>query len=120
MVIAVPLLMLIILVIVQFAVWAHAVSVAQATAEEALAAARVQGGSAAAGQQRAAQVLGQIGSAVLVGPQISVTRTVAIATVQVHATAERVVPLPGLSLPVTVTVTVTGPVERFVPETAGN
>jgi hypothetical protein len=37
--------------------------------------------------------------------------------VQVHATAERVIPLPGLSFPVTVTVT--GPVERFVPETAG-
>jgi Flp pilus assembly protein TadG len=116
-VIAVPLLMLIILVIVQFAVWQHAVSVAQTTAQEALAAARVQGSSAAAGQQRATQVLSQVGSAVLVGPQVSVTRTAVTATVQVHATAERVVPLPGLSLPITVTVT--GPVERFVPETAG-
>jgi Flp pilus assembly protein TadG len=118
MVIAVPLLMLIILVIVQFAIWQHAVSVAQATAEEALAAARVQGGSAAAGQQRADQVLSQIGNSVLVDPQISVARTAATATVQVHATAERVFPLPGLSL--SVTVTVTGPVERFVPETAGS
>jgi Flp pilus assembly protein TadG len=117
-VIAVPLLMLIILLIVQFAVWEHATAVAQATAEEALAAARVQGGSAAAGQQRAIQVLGQIGSPVLTGPQVSVTRTAAIATVQIHATAERVVPLPGLSLPVTVTVT--GPVERFVPDSAGS
>ena len=34
-------LMLLILLIVQFAIWAHASSVAQATAEEALAAARV-------------------------------------------------------------------------------
>jgi Flp pilus assembly protein TadG len=117
-VIAVPLLMLIILVIVQFAVWEHAVSVAQATAQEALAAARVQGGSAAAGQQRAAQVLGAVGSAVLVHPQVSVARTAVTATVQIHATAERVVPFPGLSLPVTVTVT--GPVERFVPDTARN
>ena len=116
-VVAVPLLMLIILIIVQFAVWEHAVSVAQATAEEALAATRVQGGSAAAGQQRANQVLGQIGSAVLVDPNVSVVRSVGTATVQVHATAERVFPLPGLSLPVTVTVS--GPVERFVPETAG-
>lgn len=117
MVIAVPLLMLIILLIVQFAVWEHAAGVAQATAEEALAAARVQGGSAAAGQQRAAQVLGQIGSAVLTGPVVSVGRTAATATVRVHAAAERVVPLPGLSFPVTVTVT--GPVERFVPDSAG-
>jgi Flp pilus assembly protein TadG len=117
MVVAAPLLMLLILLIVQFAIWEHAATVAQATAEEALAAARVQGGSAAAGQQRAAQVLGQIGSAVLVGPQVSVTRTGVAVTVQIHATAERVIPVPGLNLPVTVTVA--GPVERFVPETTG-
>jgi Flp pilus assembly protein TadG len=113
-VIAVPLLMLLILAIVQFAVWAHASSVAQATAEEALAAARVQGSSAAAGQQRASQVLGQIGGAVLVAPQVSVTRTAASATVQITATAEHVIPF--FSMPVHVTVT--GPVERFVPDTA--
>ena len=116
-VIAVPLLMLLILLVVQFAIWQHAVAVAQATAEESLAVTRVQGGTAGAGQDRAAQVLGQIGSAVLVGPQVSVTRTAADATVTIHATAERVVPVPGLNLPVSVTVT--GPVERFVSETGG-
>ena len=115
-VIAVPLLMLLILLIVQFAIWAHASSVAQATAEEALAAARVQGGSAAAGQQRAAQVLGQIGSSVLISPHISVTRTAGTATVQITGTAEEVLPVPGLAFPVHITVT--GPVERFVPATA--
>ena len=114
-VIAVPLLMLLILLIVQFAIWAHASSVAQATAEEALATARVQGGSAAAGQQRAQQVLGQIGRAVLVSPQVSVTRSAVTATVQVTGTAEEVLPVPGLAFPVHVTVT--GPVERFVPAT---
>ena len=115
-VIAVPLLMLLILLIVQFAIWAHASSVAQATAEEALAAARVQGGSAAAGQQRAAQVLGQIGSSVLISPKVSVTRTAGTATVQITGTAEEVLPVPGLTFPVHITVT--GPVERFVPATA--
>jgi Flp pilus assembly protein TadG len=115
-VIAVPLLMVLILLIVQFAIWAHASSVAQATAEEALAAARVQGGRAAAGQQRAAQVLGQIGSSVLISPHITVTRTGATATVVITGTAEEVLPLPGLSFPVHITVT--GPVERFVPATA--
>jgi len=108
--------MLLILLIVQFAIWAHASSVAQATAEEALAAARVQGGSAAAGQQRAGQVLGQIGSSVLISPHITVTRTAATATVQITGTAEEVLPVPGLSFPVHITVT--GPVERFVPATA--
>ena len=113
-VIAVPLLMLLILAIVQFALWAHASSVAQATAEEALAAARLQGSSAAAGQQRAEQVLGQIGGAVLVSPQVLVTCTADSATVQITATAEQVIPF--FTMPVRVTVT--GPVERFVPDTA--
>jgi Flp pilus assembly protein TadG len=114
-VIAVPLLMLLILAIVQFAVWAHASEVAQATAEEALAAARVQGSSAAAGQQRAQQVLGQIGGAILVDPQVSVTRTVGSATVQITATAERIIPF----IVTPVRVTVTGPAERFVPDLPG-
>ena len=115
-VIAVPLLMLLILLIIQFAIWWNAESIAHATAEEALAAARVQGGTAAAGQQRADQVISQIGTGVLVGPQVSVTTTPADVTVTVTGTAERVVPLPGLSFPVSVTVT--GPVEQFVPATA--
>jgi hypothetical protein len=115
-VIAVPLLMLLILLVIQFAVWEHAEGIAHATAEEALAAARVRGGTAASGQQRATQVISQIGSSVLVGPQVSVTMTPADVTVEVTGTAERVLPVPGLSFPVTVTVT--GPVERFVPATA--
>ena len=115
-VIAVPLLMLLILLVIQFAVWEHAESIAHATAEEALAAARVQGGTVASGQQRAAQVISQIGSSVLTGPQVSVTMTPADVTVEVTGTAERVLPVPGLSFPVTVTVT--GPVEQFVPATA--
>jgi Flp pilus assembly protein TadG len=115
-VIAVPLLMLLILLVIQFAIWEHAEAIAHATAEEALAAARVQGGTAATGQQRAAQVISQLGSSVLNGPQVSVTMTAADVTVQVTGTAEQVLPVPGLSFPVTATVT--GPVERFVPATA--
>ena len=115
LVVATPLLMLLILLVIQFGIWAHATHVAQATAEEALATARVQGGTAAAGQDRASQVLGQIGGAILIGPHVAVTRTATTVTVRVTADAERVVPLPGLSLPVMVTVT--GPVERFVPAT---
>ena len=115
-VVAVPLLMLLILLVIQFAVWEHAEAIAHATAEEALAAARVQGGTAAGGQQRAAQVISQIGTGVLTGPQVSVALTAADVTVRVTGTAERVLPFPGLTFPVTATVT--GPVERFVPATA--
>src|SRR5487761_1159505 len=115
-VVAVPLLMLLILLVIQFAVWEHAESIAHATAEEALAAARVQGGTAASGQQRAEQVISQIGSSVLTGPQVSVNVSAADVTVTVTGTAERVLPVPGLTFGVTATVT--GPVERFVPATA--
>jgi len=115
LVVATPLLMLLILLVIQFGIWAHATHVAQATAEEALAAARLQGATAAAGQNRASQVLGQIGGAILISPRVTVTRTATTVTVTITADAERVVPLPGLALPVTVTVT--GPVERFVPAT---
>lgn len=115
LVIAVPLLMLLILAIVQFAVWAHASSIAQVTAEEALAAARVRGGTAAAGQQRAQQVISQLASSVLISPKVTVTRTATTVTVTLTATAEEVLPIPGLSFPVTITVT--GPAERFVPAT---
>lgn len=111
-VIAVPLLMLLILAITQFAIWAHASAVAQAAAEEALAAARVQGSGPAAGLERAQQVLGQIGGAALVSPQVSVTRTAGSFTVQITATAEQVIPL----FRPPVHVTVTGPAERFVPD----
>jgi len=115
-VIAVPLLMLLILLVIQFAIWEQAEAIAHATAEEALAAARVQGGTAASGQQRAQQVIAQIGSSVLDSPQVTVTTTPADVTVEVTGTAERVLPVPGLSFPVTATVT--GPVEQFVPATA--
>ena len=116
-VIAVPLLMLLILLVIQFAVWANAESIAHATAEEALAAARVQGGTAAAGQQRAHA-----------GHQPDRQQRADRPAGLRHHDARRTspsrspgppsgsLPLPGLSFPVTVTVT--GPVERFVPATA--
>jgi Flp pilus assembly protein TadG len=113
MVIATPLLMLIILLAVQFGIWAHATHIAQATAAEALAAARVRGGTDAAGRQRAQQVLTQIGSPVLASPDIAISRTAAAVTVHITGTAERVLPLPGVALPVAVTVT--GPIERLTP-----
>ncbi len=111
LVIAVPLLMLVILLVIQYAIWADAAHVAQATATEALAAARVQGGTAAAGQQRGRQVLTQAGHGVLPSSQVTVTRGAATVTVTVTGAAERLLPVPGL--PLAIHVTVTGPAERF-------
>ena len=104
--------MLLILMIVQFAVWEHASAVAQDAAAEALAAARVQGGTAAAGQQAADQVLSQVGGGALAGAKVTVTRTADTATVQVSAVAPEVLPFPGLSF--SVTATAAGPAERFI------
>jgi hypothetical protein len=108
-VIATPLLLLLILGIVQFALWEHATHVAQAVAEQGLAAGRVQGGTDHAATSEADSVLGQLGSGVLVHPNVTATRGVATTTVVVTGQAEAI--LPFLSLPVRAVAT--GPSERF-------
>jgi len=107
--IAVPLLLLLVFGVIQFALWAHAVHVADSVAAQALAAARVEGGSASAGQAQAVAVLDHIGRAVLVDPRVAVTRTSDAARVEVRGTAEAIIP--GLRLPVRAQAE--GPVERF-------
>jgi hypothetical protein len=114
-VIAAPLLLLLILSVIQFALWEHATHVAQAVAQQGLAAGRVQGGSDAAATAEARSVLAQLGSGVLVDPRVSATRTAATTTVVVTGTAEGI--LPFLSLPVRSVAT--GPTERFTTATGG-
>lgn len=112
--VALPLLMLLILLVIQFGVWAHSVHVAQATASEALSAARVDGASAADGQRRATQVRHQIGRHALDNANVTVTRTAERARVRITGTAPRVIPVPYLDLPVQATAA--GPIERFRPD----
>jgi Flp pilus assembly protein TadG len=109
LVIATPLLLLLILAIVQFALWEHATHVAQAVAEQGLAVGRVQGGTDQAATAEAQSVLGQLGSGVLEHPNVSATRGAATTTVVVTGQAEGI--LPFLSLPVRSVAT--GPSERF-------
>jgi Flp pilus assembly protein TadG len=111
--VAVPLLLLMVMFIVQGAVWSHATHVAQAIATRALDAARIQGGSAAAGQAAAAQAIQALGSGVLRDLQIRITRTATRATVEVNATATSVVP--GVHW--AIHTQVSAPVERFIPAT---
>jgi Flp pilus assembly protein TadG len=112
LVIATPLLLLLILGIVQFAVWEHAVHVAQATAQQGLAAGRIQGGTEQAATTQANSVLTQLGSGVLVHPNVSATRGAITTTVEVTGQAEGI--LPFLSLPVRAVAS--GPTERFTTE----
>ncbi len=111
LVLAFPLLLLLLLALVQFALWAHAGQVADAAASHALDAARVQGGTAAAGYADAAAVLSQLGTGVLLGPRVHVTRGAATATITITGHAVSVLPVPGLSFPVRAAVT--GPDEHF-------
>ena len=115
LVIAVPLLLLIVLAIIQFALWSHATHIAQAAASQGLAAARAQNGTAAAGTAGAQQVLDQLAGGPLTGSTVATDRGPASASVRISGTATPVIPF--LVLPVRAEAA--GPVERFVPDLAG-
>ncbi|MGW5053957.1 TadE/TadG family type IV pilus assembly protein [Actinokineospora sp. NPDC004072] len=112
LVIATPLLLLMLLAIVQFALWSHATHIAQAAASQGLAAARSQTGTAADGTSTAQQLLDQLASGPLTASAVTSGRTAASAWVRVSGTATSVVPF--LRLPVHAEAG--GPVERFVPD----
>lgn len=92
LVIATPLLLLLLLGIVQFALWEHATHIAQAAAAQGLAAGRVQGGGPAAGEQTARGVLAQIGTGVLQAPTVTTQESGARMQVAVSGYAEPVIP----------------------------
>lgn len=114
LVIATPLLLLMLLAIVQFALWSHATHIAQAAASHGLAAARAQGGTAAAGTASAQQMLDQLARGPLTGTSVNSDRNTTSASVRISGTATSVVPF--LSLPVHAEAA--GPAERFVPDLA--
>jgi Flp pilus assembly protein TadG len=101
--IAAPLVLFLLMLIVQFALWAHATHIAQAAANAGVQATRVHGGSIAAGQAQTQAVLDQMSGSTLTDPTVTVTRTPTGATVTVEGAATAV--LPGLSLPVHASVT---------------
>ena len=110
LVILTPLLLLMLLIIVQFALWSHATHIAQAAAAHGLAAARVHNGTASAGTASAQQLLDQLADGPLTGSAVSADRGAASAWVRISGTATSVVPF--LDLPVHAEAV--GPVERVV------
>ena len=114
--IATPLLMLILLGVVQFALWSHATHVAQAAAAQGLAATRVQDGTAGAGTARARQFLQQLDGGSLTDTAVNATRSAEQAAVDIDGVASRVVPF----LELRVHAEAAGTVERVNPPiTAG-
>ena len=108
-VLVMPVLLSVVLLLAQAAVWAHAIQVAQATASDALAVTRVQNGTVAAGQTEANHMLDQLGRGPLNGVHVTVTREADHATVSITGTASSVVPF--LKLPIHVNAA--GPTEEF-------
>jgi Flp pilus assembly protein TadG len=102
-------LLVVFLLMLQYAVRAHAEHIASAAAREGLAAATAYDGSAAAGQQTAQRYLSRLGSG-LHGSSVSADRDPDTAVVTVTGEAQQFIPF----LTVDVRVRVEGPVERFV------
>ncbi|KNE82420.1 MULTISPECIES: TadE/TadG family type IV pilus assembly protein [Streptomyces] len=109
LVLVVPALLLLALLAVQFALAWHARHIAQYAAQRALAAARVEDGSAADGRTQARRSLTALGSRVLTAPSVTVDRTTARTTVRVDGSVLAVVP--GLDL--RASGTASGPTERI-------
>ncbi|WP_433274867.1 TadE/TadG family type IV pilus assembly protein [Actinosynnema sp. CS-041913] len=114
LVIATPLLLLLILLIAQFALYMHATHIAQAAASEALSAARVYGGSATAGNTEGQRILTQLGSGPLQETSVDVQRGPAQAFVTITGTVINVIPFATF----TVHAEAVGPVDKFTPPTS--
>ena len=108
LVVATPAMLLLLALLVQVALWAHADHLTQTIADHGHAQTRVLEGTEEQGQARAHEVADQLRGELLSELTITVERTDAQARVQVQASVPTV--LPGLDWPVSSQVT--GPVER--------
>lgn len=111
LVIATPLLLLLVLLIAQFALYLHAAHIAQAAASEALSAARVSGGTTAAGNAEGQRLLTQLGDGPLGEASVDVQRNDSQAIVTITGTVTNVIPF----MTFTVHAEAVGPVEKFEP-----
>lgn len=108
--IVLPVVFLLLMLIVQWAIVWHARHVAQAAAQEGLRTAEAYTATAAAGQADATNYLAQVAPHALPDPQVTVTRTATTVTVRVHAPVMTLLPFGHFS----VDESVSGPIERFV------
>lgn len=110
-VVVLGLLMLIVFGMIQYAADIHGQQAAQAAASIALATAREQNGTAAAGQAAAASELAQLTTA-LHDPAVNVQRSATEVTVTITGTVTGL-----LGITQHITVSAAGPVDRFTPNT---
>lgn len=111
LVIVFPVAMLLVLLLLQAALWFLGRSVAQDAAQDGARAAALLGGSPAAGEQAAKADLAQLAGPMLSSTSVSATRAAGRAQVTVTGKAESL--LPGFSL--TVSASAAEPTEEFRP-----
>jgi Flp pilus assembly protein TadG len=109
--ITLPVLILLTMLVVQWALVWHGRHVAEAAAHDGLRAARGYQATAASGQNAAEDYLQAVAPRLLTSPRVDVTRTAVTVTVRVHANVLSVLPGNGFG----VDETASAPVERFVP-----
>ena len=104
-----PVLLLLVMLVVQYALLWHGRHVAEAAAQDGLRSARAFGATAELGQRDAQGYLRQVAPHLLSRPEVQVDRSKTTVTIRVRAQVLSIVPL-GLI----VDETAVGPVERFV------
>jgi hypothetical protein len=105
-----PVLIALVLVPFQMALWWHARQIADAAATEAVDAAQVATATETDGLRAAQWFFDAAGN--LTDPEVTIVRTAEVVTVEVTGSAPRL--LPGFDWDVTATAS--GPIERFIPE----
>jgi len=111
LVVATPALLLLVMLVVQMALWQHGTHVVAAAAAQSVTDAQAESGSAAAARRSALSFLTRAGRGLVETPRVDVVRTSREARVVIRATAIELVP--GLRLPLVGRAS--GPVERFRP-----
>jgi Flp pilus assembly protein TadG len=112
-VIVMPAVMLLVMFVLQFALYYHAANVATGAAQDAVRAARVEHGSAGAGGTRAREVVGRSAGGALDDPTVTVSRDGGTHTVRAEVSGDVPSLIPGLRL--SVTRVAEGPTEEFLP-----
>jgi Flp pilus assembly protein TadG len=113
-VLAVPVLILLIMLVIQFGLYYHAAHTAEAAAQEGARAARAQGAAASDGQRRAEEFMVDAAPTLVSNVRVVVTRDADTAQIEVRGTVHSIVP--GLTF--SVHADAESPVERFRADTS--
>ena len=115
LVLVVPAVVSLIMAVAQFVVYYHASHLATAAAQEGVRAAQLADGSVDDARAHAQDFLAQAGPRLVLWPEVDVTRGDETARVEVRGQAPQI--MPGMTIGIRSVAT--GPVERFVADTAG-